>query len=67
MDVGGILLATRDEAEAKLVQTEGAENVKRIRVMREPHGAGWFEPDAQSPLWIEPFVEIKTIWHPIGV
>ena len=67
MDVGGILLATRDEAEAKLVQTEGAENVKRIRVMREPHGAGWFESAAQSPLWIEPFVEIKTIWHPIGV
>jgi acyl-CoA reductase-like NAD-dependent aldehyde dehydrogenase len=67
MDVGAILLASRDDAEAKTAQTEGAENVKRVRVLREPHGAGWSAASAQSPLWIEPFVEIKTIWHPIGV
>jgi acyl-CoA reductase-like NAD-dependent aldehyde dehydrogenase len=67
MDVAGIFLCTQDEAEAKLVQEEGAENVKRIRVLREPRGDGWLDESAQSPLWIEPFVEIKTIWHPIGV
>ena len=67
MDVSGVFLFARDDAEAKSIQEEGAENVKRIRILREPRGKGWLEDSAQSPLWIEPFVEIKTIWHPIGV
>lgn len=67
MDIAGIFLSTQDEAEAKLVQSEGAENLKRVRILRAPRGKGWLSEKAQSPLWIEPFVEIKTIWHPIGV
>lgn len=67
MDVDGILLATGDDAERKLVATEGAENLKRVRTLRPPAGADWDDGAAQSPLLIEPFVELKTIWHPIGV
>lgn len=67
MDVDGVLLATGDAAEMKLVATEGAENLKRVRALRPPPGADWDSPAAQSPLFIEPFVELKTIWHPIGV
>lgn len=67
MDISGIFLAAQDETETKLAQAEGAENLKRIRVLRAPRGKGWLGGKAQSPLWIEPFVEIKTIWHPIGV
>jgi hypothetical protein len=27
----------------------------------------WFdEAECHSPWWIEPFVEMKTIWHPSG-
>lgn len=67
MDIAGIFLAAQDESEAKLVQSEGAENMKRVRILRSPRGKDWLADKTQSPLWIEPFVEIKTIWHPIGV
>ena len=36
----------------------GAENVKRIVRAR---------PDAQSPYEIAAFLELKTVWHPIGM
>jgi len=66
-DVDGILLATGDAAEAALVEAEAADNLKRVRAVRPPRGrGGWLDERAQSPLFIEPFVEIKTIWHPIG-
>lgn len=67
MDIAGIFLASQDEAEGKLAQFEGAENLKRVRILRKLRGNDWFGEKAQSPLWIEPFVEIKTIWHPIRV
>lgn len=50
---------------AKLTQAvrEGvAENLKRV-VVRD--GVDWTDATAcQSPRWIEPLVEMKTIWHP---
>jgi acyl-CoA reductase-like NAD-dependent aldehyde dehydrogenase len=67
MDVNGLLVCPRDDAEAKLVQEEGAENVKRVKLLRGVRGEAWLGDAAQSPLLIEPFVEIKTIWHPVGV
>ncbi len=67
MAVSGIFLAAEDAAEARVVMEEGAENVKRVRVLKAIRWSGWMEDSAQSPLLIEPFVEIKTIWHPIGV
>jgi acyl-CoA reductase-like NAD-dependent aldehyde dehydrogenase len=43
-----------------------ADNLKRITV-REMDAEEWYD-DARcaSPWWIEPFVEMKTIWHPAG-
>jgi hypothetical protein len=35
-----------------------ADNVKRV-----VRGA----PDAQSPWEIEAFLELKTVWHPVGL
>jgi acyl-CoA reductase-like NAD-dependent aldehyde dehydrogenase len=67
MDVDAVLVGTAAASDAELVATEGAENLKRVRVLRPPTGGDWLSESAQSPLWIEPFVEIKTIWHPIGV
>jgi acyl-CoA reductase-like NAD-dependent aldehyde dehydrogenase len=41
-----------------------AENLKRVTV-RETAGEAWFDrADCESPWWIEPFVEFKTLWHP---
>ena len=48
------------------------ENVKRVA--RPPRGAGavdrfnWLDDRAaQRPEWISQFLEMKTVWHPIGV
>lgn len=41
-----------------------SENVKRVLV-RSTAGKDWYDDnECQSPYWIEPFVEYKTIWHP---
>ena len=57
MDVNAIDLSGSDGHAAELEQL-AAENVKRV-----VHGA----PDAQSPWEIAGFLELKTVWHPIGV
>lgn len=40
-----------------------AENLKRVTV-RDTSGDAWFDASCESPWWIEPFVELKTTWHP---
>ena len=56
MDVNALDLAGADGGAAELEQL-AAENVKRV-----VHGA----PDDQSPWEIAAFLELKTVWHPIG-
>jgi hypothetical protein len=40
------------------------------RFVRPPSGGlgryDWLAPTAQSPYLIGEYVEIKTVWHPIG-
>ncbi|OGQ48709.1 MAG: aldehyde dehydrogenase [Deltaproteobacteria bacterium RIFCSPLOWO2_02_FULL_46_8] len=67
MDVNSVNYTGSDPAILKLLQEEGATNVKRIVAHDYPVGEGWFKPTAQSPYWINSFVEMKTTWHPIGV
>jgi hypothetical protein len=57
MDVNALDLAPADGASAELERL-AAENVKRV-----VHGAA----DAESPWEIAAFLELKTVWHPIGV
>jgi len=57
MDVNAIDVTGADGAVADL-EREAARNVKRV-----VRG----EPDAQSPWEIAAFLELKTVWHPIGV
>lgn len=41
-----------------------AENLKRVLIRRN---VPWTDPDAcEGTGWIEPFVEYKTSWHPVG-
>jgi len=57
MDVNALDLAGADGGSAELERL-AAENVKRV-----VHG----KPDDQSPWEIAAFLELKTVWHPIGV
>jgi acyl-CoA reductase-like NAD-dependent aldehyde dehydrogenase len=56
MDVNALDLGAANGDAAELEKL-AAENVKRV-----VHGA----PDAQSPWEIASFLELKTVWHPIG-
>jgi acyl-CoA reductase-like NAD-dependent aldehyde dehydrogenase len=52
------------------VETTAVENVKRVA--RPPRGADerfdWLDnARAQRPEWIAGYLEIKTVWHPIGI
>jgi acyl-CoA reductase-like NAD-dependent aldehyde dehydrogenase len=57
MDVNAIDL-TGSDGDRRELERAAAENVKRV-----VRGSG----DAQSPWEIAAFLELKTVWHPIGV
>jgi acyl-CoA reductase-like NAD-dependent aldehyde dehydrogenase len=59
MDVNAIdLTAAADDGLGPELERAAAENVKRVVRGR---------PDEQSPWEIAAFLELKTVWHPIGV
>ena len=57
MDVNAIDLTGADGGSAELEKL-AAENVKRV-----VRG----QADGQSPYQIADFLELKTVWHPIGL
>ncbi len=68
MDVNGLDAFGVTPSEAAAIEELAVENVKRVA---RPPPAGlarydWLSPAAQSPYLIGDFVEIKTVWHPIG-
>jgi acyl-CoA reductase-like NAD-dependent aldehyde dehydrogenase len=68
MDVNGLDAFGVMPSEAAAIEELAVENVKRVA--RAP-AAGlerydWLGTAAQSPYLIGDFVEIKTVWHPIG-
>ena len=67
MDVNAVNYTGSDAAILKTLQEEGAANVKRIIAHPVPVGKEWLTDKAQSPYWIQSFVEMKTTWHPIGI
>lgn len=63
-DVDGIHAAAASRKEQEALQLGAADNVKRVTV-RSTKDTGWYDHrECHSPYWIEPFVEMKTIWHP---
>ncbi len=63
-EVGAIHAGGLTEDETKSVRLGCADNMKRVTV-RELGESDWFDDAAcESPWWVEPFVEMKTIWHP---
>jgi acyl-CoA reductase-like NAD-dependent aldehyde dehydrogenase len=57
MDVNAIDVSGADDLRTEL-ETAAAENVKRVVSSK---------PDSQSLYEISAFLELKTVWHPIGV
>lgn len=52
----------------KLVESEGADNVKRVKTHVPMDTESWLdERKGQGLGWIERFLETKTVWHPVGV
>jgi acyl-CoA reductase-like NAD-dependent aldehyde dehydrogenase len=53
------------------VETAAADNVKRV--VRRPRGVpdarfDWLDDRAaERPEWIASYLEMKTVWHPVGV
>jgi acyl-CoA reductase-like NAD-dependent aldehyde dehydrogenase len=62
-DVAGVAGARLPDAEAAALEAGAAENLKRVTLFRD---APKFDDDTfwHSPWAIQPFVEIKTVWHP---
>ena len=66
MEVAALDLHGLAPALQKSVEVDAAGNVKRVRARALSEDA-WFDAKgAESPRWIERFVEMKTIWHPSG-
>ena len=68
MDVNALDAFGAAADEAANLEMTAVENVKRF--VRPPAEGiaryDWLSPGAQSPYLIGEFVEIKTVWHPIG-
>ena len=64
MDVNAIDLTGAGEELASKAAATAADNVKRV--VRSGID-DWSDARAQSPYAIEDFLEIKTVWHPVGV
>ncbi|MBK8096505.1 MAG: aldehyde dehydrogenase family protein [Planctomycetes bacterium] len=62
-DLDGLLVAGAPEA---AVTQAAADNCKRVRFCDLP-ARDWSDPQRlRSLLWVEPFVEHKTLWHPVA-
>jgi acyl-CoA reductase-like NAD-dependent aldehyde dehydrogenase len=67
MDVNAIVFQDGDPALRKTIETESAQNVKRVRIYPMRSREAWFDDSVQSLDDISATSEIKTIWHPAGV
>jgi acyl-CoA reductase-like NAD-dependent aldehyde dehydrogenase len=65
-EVNAVHAAGVTAAERRILREGAAENLKRVTI-RDGASTDWFDAaECHSPWWIEPFVELKTIWHPSG-
>jgi acyl-CoA reductase-like NAD-dependent aldehyde dehydrogenase len=63
-EIQTIVTANAPADETTILRGGAAENLKRVTV-HTVRDADWFDDDRfESPWALEPFVEMKTIWHP---
>jgi acyl-CoA reductase-like NAD-dependent aldehyde dehydrogenase len=63
-EIGAISTANLSKSQAAVVREGVAENIKRVHIQRITDRQWYETDDRHSPWVIEPFVEMKTIWHP---
>lgn len=63
-EIGGIHAAGLSAEQATVLRAGAGDNLKRVLVRERVR---WFDEQAGDPWWIEPFVEMKTMWHPSGI
>lgn len=52
--------------ERRLLEAGSADNLKRVHLL-DGSATDWYDDEARTTPWtIEPFTEMKTIWHPSG-
>jgi acyl-CoA reductase-like NAD-dependent aldehyde dehydrogenase len=67
-EVAGVDAWIGDADLRKTLETNGAENVKRMKTHVPMDPEAWVdEKKGQGLSWIEHFLETKTIWHPVGL
>ena len=67
MDVDALDLAGLDLALYREAELAAAENVKRVVPPVKLSSRDWLsDAKGQDPYWIAAFLEIKTVWHPVG-
>jgi len=64
MDVNAIIYCGCINEDIEEVEKLSVENLKRVNIEKREK---WDKVNCQSPYFIEKFLEIKTIWHPIKV
>jgi acyl-CoA reductase-like NAD-dependent aldehyde dehydrogenase len=68
MDVNALDLAGLDLAQYRDAELAAAENVKRVVPPVKLSARDWLsDAKGQDPYWIAAFLEVKTVWHPVGV
>ena len=68
LDVDALDLAGLDLALYRETELAAAENVKRVVPPVKLSARDWLsDTQGQDPYWIAAFLEVKTVWHPVGV
>jgi hypothetical protein len=63
-DIDGVHGADLPADDVRILREGAAENLKRVAVRRDME---WYNTDeCHAPGWLEPLVEMKTVWHPSG-
>ena len=65
-DIDAVGGAFESAEERRTLELGAADNMKRVRLL-DATTTDWNDDEARhSPWTIEPFTELKTIWHPSG-
>lgn len=64
-EVSAVHAAGVSPEHARILREGAGDNLKRVTIRAGRDARDWFDDaECHSPWWIEPFVEMKTIWHP---
>ena len=65
-EVDALNLCGVPDTERAPLEQAAAETIKRLHHSPRLTRAEWLSDHAHGLEWIEPFVEFKTVWHPLG-